>query len=163
MRESGSSQRFAALHKAIGKMGREAVPAANAPDNLPANLSELIQLAESLEAPTVAETNPAARARPVVTDVEPVQWVPADAMHESAVKRAQRLARIRAERELIFERARIVETIGQLRLRKIESQVRESRSAVTAMEDRLKTGGHTGRLGWMEAQVARVRELVTQG
>jgi len=162
MQESQSSQRFTALHKAIGKMGREAVSENTAPDIPPEDPRPSIELAESPEALAVSGPNPVARTRPVVTDVEPVQWVPADAMNESALKRAQRLARIRAERELVFERARIVETVGQLRLKKIESQVSESKSAITAMEDRLKGAGHTGRLGWMEAQVARTREPVTQ-
>jgi hypothetical protein len=140
MQESESSQRFKALHKAIGKMGWE-----NVAEN-PASASSEIP-----------------RTRPVHADSEPVQWVPADAMHESALKRAQRIARLRAERELVFERARMVETVSRLRLGKIERQVRESQSAVVAMEHRLRSGGHTGRLDWMEKQVARVRGLATQG
>jgi hypothetical protein len=148
--ESKSSQRFRALHKAIGRMGWKTIADNPEPRKSP-------------ETPAVAPTSPAAHIPTPITVGEPVQWIPADTMHESALKRAQRLAKIRAERELVFERARMVETVSRLRLRKIEHQVRQSQSAIIAMENRLMSSGHTGRLGWMEAQVARTRHPVTQG
>ncbi len=150
-----SHSRFPALYKAIGKMsGRE--QAAVSPFGFDVEEEDLVTPAQPF-AP--AHTTPELRPRPPVAKAVTVAWVPADI--DSAERRVQRLARVRAERELAHERERIEQTVSRIRRAHAESALQDSRSTIVAMENRLKTGGHTGRLGWMEAQILKMRRTLS--
>jgi hypothetical protein len=141
MQQWEDSPRFRALHKAVGKMGWTAPDDADAAPHNESAAGVFHACAESLEPASPEAFDPALRARPVVSEGMPTTWVLADSMADSAVRRAQRMARLRAERELVYERARMEDTINRMHLTRIESSLRDSRAAVMAMEDRLRTSG----------------------
>jgi hypothetical protein len=144
MNDQGSSQRFQALYKAIGKMNPPA-PA------VPPHGFDV----EGEDSGVAAAAAPVKAARPGAGGAASIEWVKVEAVVSSAERRAQRLARVRAERELALSRVRVTKMVSGMRRAMVELDVRESESAVRLMEERLKSGGHTGRLGWMQAQAAR--------
>jgi hypothetical protein len=141
MNDPSSSQRFQALYKAIGKMN---------PPEPPAGSPFGFDVEEEDDG-----TAPANVAEIGAGGAMPIEWATVEAAVSSAERRAQKLARVRAERELALSRLRVTRLVSGMRRAMVEKDVFESESAVRLMEERLRNGGHTGRLGWMQAQASR--------
>ena len=125
------SQRFRALYRAVAKMrqpGRQA------------DLYSVLAIEPAAAALAVSRLQPEARSRPIAAQPSRMEWVPIDQMQGATVSRSLRLAKLRAERELAYERARIIEQIDQARQAQDQPEgvSRQRRQVESAMQQRLQ-------------------------